>query len=177
MRSVRRGRLTCAGAPKVCQPLWTAATGSAGGTSYTSPTVANGVVYVAKDRTLYVFSAAGTTQCSGTPKTCAPLWTATVENLIPQAATVAGGVVYVGSDVIHPSHLYAFSAAGSTNCSGSPKVCQPLWTAAMPSSIGAAAAVVNGFVYVGDEGGHISAFSAGGTTNCSGAPKVCSTST
>jgi outer membrane protein assembly factor BamB len=167
------GTTNCAGAPKVCQPLWTAATSTGGGSSYTSPVVANGVVYIAHDSKLYAFSAAGATNCSGTPKTCTPLWTATAENLIPQAPTVSGGIVYIGAAVLHPTHLYAFSAAGTTNCSGTPKVCQPLWTATTPGSVSGAPAVANGSVYAGDTAGHVSAFSAAGTTNCSGAPKTC----
>jgi outer membrane protein assembly factor BamB len=39
---------------------------------------------------------------------------------------VANGVVYVGSD---DGTLYAFDAAGGTNCGGAPKICFPLWSA------------------------------------------------
>ena len=38
---------------------------------------------------------------------------------------MAYGIVYTGSS---DHKLYAFSAAGTTNCSGTPKVCLPLWT-------------------------------------------------
>lgn len=40
----------------------------------------------------------------------------------------------------------AFDAAGSVNCAGTPKVCAPLWTAAMPGSgpTSAAPAVADG---------------------------------
>jgi outer membrane protein assembly factor BamB len=57
----------------VC-PLWTATTGNwVGG----APAIANGVVYVGSDDDhLYAFDVAGTTNCSGTPKTCSPLWKA-----------------------------------------------------------------------------------------------------
>src|SRR5205823_4725350 len=64
-----------AGPPKVCDPLWTATTG---GNVRSSPAVAAGVVYVGSDDgMLYAFPAGTGTAagCSGTPKTCNPLWT------------------------------------------------------------------------------------------------------
>src|SRR5205807_4585203 len=118
------------------------------------PAVANGVVYVGSEaHKLYAFSAAGTTNCSGTPKTCTPLWTAATGNAIYSAPAVAGGVVYVGS---LDNKLYAFSAAGTTNCSGSPKTCTPLWTAAAAGGQ-SSPAVANGVVYNGN-GGQMYAF-------------------
>ena len=36
---------------------------------------------------------------------------------------VVSGEVYIGG-----AYVEAFDANGSTNCSGTPKVCQPLWT-------------------------------------------------
>ena len=57
----------------MCAALWT---GAARSTINSSLAVSNGVVYVGSlDRHLYAFDAAGVTGCSGTPKTCAPLWT------------------------------------------------------------------------------------------------------
>ena len=92
-----------------------------------SPAVANGVVFVGSDdHKLYAFDAAGTTSCSGTPKTCTPLWTATTGDKCSRHRSCRGGVVYVGSD---DGKLYAFDATGTTNCSGTPKMCAPLWTA------------------------------------------------
>ena len=90
--------------------------------SDSSPAVANGVVY-ASSAFLYAFDAAGKTGCSGTPKSCVPLWTATKGGAHSSPA-VANGVVYVSSD-----KLYAFDAAGKTGCSGTPKFCAPLWSA------------------------------------------------
>ena len=41
--------------------------------------IVNGVMYVvADDGTLYAYDASGSTNCSGTPTTCAPLWTASL---------------------------------------------------------------------------------------------------
>ena len=62
------------------------ALGRVGSCAFTSPAVANGVVYIeAKLNDLYAFSAAaGTSQLlrDGT-KTCKPLWTGTMPRLNP----------------------------------------------------------------------------------------------
>jgi serine/threonine protein kinase len=69
---------------------WTAATGDA---IFSSPAVANGVVYVGSDDgKLYAFKAEGCGQAS-----CTPLWTAATGNGIDSSPAVANGVVYVGS--------------------------------------------------------------------------------
>ncbi len=79
-----------------CAPLWIAQTGS----FVSSPTVANGVVYVGSgDHKLYAFKADGCGQVS-----CVPLWTAQTGGGVSSPA-VANGVVYVGSD---DHKLYAF---------------------------------------------------------------------
>src|SRR5438874_1751793 len=102
--------------------LWTATTG---GDVQSSPAGAGGVVYVGSfDNKLLAFDAAGTTGCSGTPKTCTPLWSGSTGDHIFSSPAVAGGVVYVGS---FDRKLYAFDAAGTTGCSGTPKTCAPLW--------------------------------------------------
>jgi outer membrane protein assembly factor BamB len=109
---------------RTCSPLLRATTGDS---DFGSPAVANGVVYVgSSDHKLYVFSAAGTTKCSGTPKQCLPLWTGATSGGIDGSPAVSGGVVYIASN---DQHLYEYDAAGMTNCSGTPKQCQPLWTA------------------------------------------------
>jgi outer membrane protein assembly factor BamB len=143
--------------------------GHTGAPIYSSPAVVGGVVYVGSDDyRLYAFDAAGITNCSGSPKTCAPLWTALTFGKVRSSPTVANGVVYVGSD---DRTLYAFSAAGTTNCSGSPKVCLPLWTAPGLISAVGTPAIADGVVYV--SAGLLFAFDAAGTTNCSGSPKIC----
>ncbi|HEV3291123.1 MAG TPA: PQQ-binding-like beta-propeller repeat protein, partial [Streptosporangiaceae bacterium] len=68
-------------------------------------------------------------------------------------------------------NLYAFSATGTSGCSGTPKVCEPLWTAAGAGGQ-SSPAVANGVVYNG-AAGRVYAFSAAGTTGCSGTPKTC----
>jgi len=165
------GTTGCSGTPpaRTCTPLWTgdASTGSTGGSS--SPAVAGGVVYIGStDGDLYAFSAGGTTGCSCTPKTCAPLWTGPTTNQILSSPAVAHGVAYIGS---LDGKFYAFSATGTTGCSGTPKTCAPLWTAAGAGG-NPSPAVANGLVYAAS-GGQIYAFSAAGTTGCSGTPKTC----
>ncbi len=152
---------------------WTAATDNV---VASSPTVANGVAYISSQDELYAFSAAGTTGCSGTPKTCKPLWTAAIVGDSPGdsvSPTVANGVVYVEGNYTNQNMLYAFSAAGTTGCSGTPKTCKPLWTAATNGYPDSAPAVASGVVYIGSSDGDLYAFSAAGTTGCSGTPKTC----
>jgi outer membrane protein assembly factor BamB len=113
-----------------CQPLWTAPLGSGTASSFTgtggsSPAVVNGVVYAGASNGLEAFDAAGVTNCSGMPKTCAPLWSASVGPIGTSSPIVANGVVYIGST---DENLYALDAAGVTNCSGTPKTCSPLWS-------------------------------------------------
>jgi outer membrane protein assembly factor BamB len=119
--------------------------------------VANGVVYVGSvDAKLYAFDAAGVTGCAGTPKTCAPLWTATTGSAIGfSSPAVANGVVYIGST---DTKLYAFDAAGMTSCAGTPKTCAPLWTATTGSSILSSPAVANGVVYIGSNDNKLYAY-------------------
>jgi outer membrane protein assembly factor BamB len=140
----------------------------------------NGVLYDASsDGNLYAFDAAGSTNCSGTPKVCAPLWTAsTGRGQASSSPAVANGVLYVSGNRPGQDLLFAFDAAGATGCSGTPKVCTPLWTAPLAGSIGLAPAVANGMVYVGESEpnflGQVAAFDAAGSKNCSGTPKTCS---
>jgi uncharacterized repeat protein (TIGR01451 family) len=150
---------------------WTGATGNQ--IPMSSPAVANGVVYIGSwDDKLYAFSASGTTGCSGTPKTCQPLWTGATGAVVNPSPAVANGVVYVGSN--YPDDkIYAFSASGTTGCSGTPKACQPLWTGATGDAINSSPLVANGVVYVGSYDFKLYAFSASGTTGCSGTPTTC----
>ncbi len=166
------GNTGCAGSPKTCAALWTA---SLGGHPYGSTAVGNGTVYVtADDNQLYAFNAAGNTGCSGTPKTCTALWTAPTGDAADGTPAVVDGVVYVSSGANSPSGtLYAFDASGASNCSGSPKTCNPLWSAAVDGG-GRSPAVANGVVYLSTDAPKLYAFDATGTTNCTGTPKTCS---
>jgi PQQ-like domain len=161
------GSSDCTGSPKVCVPMWTTTGLPTSAGNIGSPSISDGVLYIANG-TLFAFDAAGSTDCSGTPTVCAPLWTASISSGPTYAApSVANGTVFVSS---WSGTLYAFDAAGSTNCSTSADVttCTPLWTATGLGSIGGRPAVANGVVYVESPAG-LSAFDAAGSTNCSGA--------
>lgn len=70
--------------------------------------------------------------------------------------------------------LYAFSASGTSGCSGTPITCSPLWTASLGASNSPDyyLTVGGGVVYV-DGGAGLEAFDATGQKNCSGTPIVC----
>ena len=166
------GTTGCSGAPKTCAPLWTAPNAGAGPAS-TAPAVANGVVFTAGNGALSAFDAAGIASCSGTPKTCAPLWTAPITATTFEAPAVANGVVYELSFDFVPNKypfpggtdygtLSAFDAAGTQNCSGTPKTCTELWSANAGNGGNSSIAIANGIIYV-PGGGTISAYSA---TDC-----------
>ena len=131
-------------------------TAATSGSIYSSPAVANGVVYVgSNDNKLYAFDAAGHTNCSGIPKTCTPLWTATTGARVVSSPAVANGVVYVGS---FDNKLYAFDAAGTTGCSGLPKTCTPLWTGTTGGFVWSSPGPAGGVVYVGSNDANLYAY-------------------
>ena len=168
------GSKDCSGSPVVCAPMWTTTgvpkfVGNTG-----SPAIANGVIYIANG-SLYAFDAAGSENCSGTPKVCAPLWTGTISNGSTYSApAVANGIVYVGAV---NSGLYAFDATGSTNCStgAAVRTCAPLWIATTSSGIEGTPAVAYGLVYAVSPDGVLSAFAAVRPGNCpgTGSAKTC----
>ena len=165
------GSAGCSGTPKVCAPLWIGQTGGAGSTS--SPAVVGGVAYVSASGSpipgyLFAFDASGTTGCSGTPKTCTPLWQAQGQFGTP---TVSHGYAYVGSG---PTQTFSvFDASGTTNCTGTPKICAALWTNPTGQNLSLSyPAIAKGVMYV-NAGGTLEAFDAFGHTNCSGTPTTC----
>lgn len=120
---------------------------------------------------LEAFDAAGTVNCSGVPKTCQPLWVSDPWTGIGVEAppAIANGRVYrsVGSQ------LRAYDLHGSTNCTGSPRVCNKLWVAEVGAGV-RAPAVANGLVYVSAADGTVQAYDAQGITSCSATTRVCS---
>jgi len=161
-----------------CTPLWTARTPGTG-----SVAIGDGDIFVAESYGVAAFSAAGTANCSGTPKVCTPLWTtstniATGPGFTPGRGSpvVAGGVLYVpGGGGASPSTgqalVAAFDAAGKTGCSGTPVICVPMWTTTGPPSSSGSPAVANGVLYIAD--GTLYAFDAAGSANCTGTPRAC----
>jgi outer membrane protein assembly factor BamB len=118
---------------------WAAPTGSV---IYSSPAVANGVVYVAsEDDKLYAFNAGPGVLLSG--------WPVSTGASILSSPAVANGVVYVGSD---DDKLYAFNAVTGVLLSG--------WPVSTGSSIRSSRAVANGVVYVGSYDDKLYAFNA-----------------
>jgi hypothetical protein len=165
------GKTGCSGTPTVCVPMWTTTGVPASVGNTGSPAIANGVLYIA-DGSLYAFDATGSAGCSGTPKACAPLWTAAMPGGGPTyaAPAVANGIVYVSTWY---SGLHAFDAAGSVNCTtgATPKTCAPLWTAPARYSSGGTPAVAHGVVYVATNGA-LAAFDAAAPANCPGTGTV-----
>ena len=110
------GTADCTGSPVTCTPEWSYNTGPLGSGPYGTQTgiaAVNGVIYVTTSSGLEAFDAAGQKNCSGSPASCQPLWSA------PGAAgdpTVSGGTVYLPAT----GGLEAFDAAGVKNCSESP---------------------------------------------------------
>ncbi|MDQ1448566.1 MAG: eukaryotic-like serine/threonine-protein kinase, partial [Actinomycetota bacterium] len=164
------GKVNCGGTPTVCRPLWSAPTR---GNVNATPAVANGVVYVGSDDgNLYAFDARGQQQCSGTPVVCSPMWRFPLLGTnVYTAAAVAYGTVYMASS---SGELFALDAAGTRNCSGTPKICRPLWSAAVSPGLPLSSpSVADGVVYISSLDGHVYGFDARGRADCTGSPVSC----
>jgi hypothetical protein len=106
-------------------PLWSSSTPVNGNV----PAIADGIVYtitnVGNTLQLVAFDAAGVDNCTGSPKVCAPLFSANVGGAVadgtPVEVVVAGDVVYVAA----PARLSAVDA----NCGG--PTCQPLFSSGL----------------------------------------------
>jgi hypothetical protein len=159
------GHTGCSGTPTVCVPLWSAFLGNPH--TVAPPTaVSAGIVYAVNSTAsvLYAFDATGTSGCSGSPKTCTALWTASGVSGSP---AIARGTLYI----VGAGSIDAYDATGTTNCSGSPKVCMPLRSYAGGSSISGGPIVANDVLYSTANG--LTAFDANGSRGCSGNPVVC----
>ncbi len=111
---------------------------------------------------LDAYSANGTAGCSGSPRTCVPLWHATGTSFSQPLAV--DGVVYVDNSGV----LDAYDASGVRNCSGTPAVCLPLWSG---TGAGGHPIFEDGRVYVAGSD-EIDAY-ATDASGCSGTPVVC----
>ncbi len=169
------GHTNCSGAPTVCQPLWSAAG------DFGTPTLSNGTVYVIAAGNLDAFDASGTTNCTGVPKTCLPVWTA---HSVYGTVTVSAGIAYAETYVGAGSYggVVALDANGTRGCSGTPKVCTPLWEYATNyPAVGGYAVVSGTTLYVVtfyssrpmQFTGDTEAFDANGVDECGSTPKVC----
>jgi hypothetical protein len=149
--------------------LWRGNVPAGSGSLRSAPAIANGVVYIG-DSSLAAFDAAGVTNCSGTPKTCLPLWYTPGLNAEFNGAAVAHGVVY-GS--YFGGYLYTFDAAGNSGCSGIPKGCTPLWSARLNFPAASSVSIAGDVAYVTGQN-TLYAFDAAGARKCFGSPKICS---
>jgi len=85
-----------------------------------------------------------------------PLWSYTTGNVIYSGISVAGGMVYVGSDY---HKLYAFDAT----CHNA---CQPLWSYTTGEAIRSSPSIAGGMVYVGSWDSKLYAFDASCRNAC-----------
>jgi hypothetical protein len=221
-----RGTTGCGGTPKVCAPLWTASWGSTTDNQVSTVVVASGRVFVnGANQPVTALDAGGTTNCTTTaPVVCSPLFTVTTsQHPAGRSATVSGDRLFVAAGDgttavfdatgrtgcangvcaklyslatsapisvsgsiayatgVFATQLQAFDATGQTGCSGTPIVCQPMWTGTLSGgSFGAYPTVAGGRVFVTEEPipaapapQQFEAFDAAGVQGCSGAPKVC----
>ena len=90
---------------------------------------------------------------------------APAELTTPQA--VGSGSIFVGA---YPYAWHVYDANGVDNCTGTPSVCEPLWTAFSADDT-RTPVVADGVVYVA--GGGLRAYDAQGIDGCSGSPTTC----
>jgi len=124
-----------------------------------SPAVVGGVLYIASmDGTLWAYPADG----CGADLCETPLWQSTNLTQIIDSPTVAGGIVYIGSQTSFDSNDGLLSAFDAHGCGAA--VCAPLWqgAAGKESILESSPAVGGGFVYVGAHDGRLYAFDAHG---------------
>ncbi|MFL5796710.1 MAG: IPT/TIG domain-containing protein [Actinomycetota bacterium] len=122
---------------------------STGDESPSALAVDGGVLYAVTADTLLAYDAFGKTNCSD--GLCGPLWTAHLGTAaLSYPPVAADGKVFLSE--FGPGKLEAFDAAGVTNCSGSPKLCTPLWSTPLgvdgPPAVSAVSSGGTGRVYV-----------------------------
>jgi outer membrane protein assembly factor BamB len=170
-------------------PLWQ------GPTSAVGARIAHGTIYSIEGpadqaQRLVAFDAAGNQGCSGSPRTCAPKWSANLSLRLNHyrlydGVAVEGDRVYVVGWVpffAGPFRMEVFDAHGREGCSGVPVKCAPLWSASWGigggnSPAGPNLAVSNGRIYVNTpiDPSTVSVFDAAGVAGCNpGPPRTCS---
>ena len=132
--------------------------GDLGAQTLSSPTVANGYVYIDSqtsvsnnDGKLDVFSVDG---CGGS--VCQPLWKGVAGDSsgLESSPAVTADSAYVAS---YDGHLYVFDALGCGHA-----LCQPAWRASLGAPSDSSPVVHDGVVYVGSTDGNLYAFDANG---------------
>jgi hypothetical protein len=169
------GQSGCSGSPKVCTPLWTASDGTV---TKVPATVADGRVYVpSQGFRVHVYDANGVDGCTGSPVVCKPLFEFQGTDLPVFSGAFGPIAVTDGKAYGIGQGLEVFDATGTTNCSGSPKVCLRLWRSSDASAPSGVIAVANGHVFgvhnAANSVGELESFDAAGVAGCSGLPTVC----
>lgn len=157
---------------EICVPVWAGVLGTGpNGGIVAEPAVRDGVLFAAyapvgANGTLHAFDATHGFVAS-------ELWTASLDGVNSTEIAVADGIVVVPVQTTLGTKLEAFDAKGVAGCSGTPKVCTPIWsTDVVAVGADAAPAIANGVVYRA-VGSQIRAYDAHGTIGCGGTPKVC----
>jgi outer membrane protein assembly factor BamB len=140
-------------------PVWTGETIGAVSDLVYSGRVLYAVTFASR---LYAFDAAAGT----------PLWSATN---VAGEPVIVNGTLFISAE--RDGGLQAFDADGTvtdgtTTCSGTPKVCTPVWTAAQAGDV----SVANGLVYVAgvsDGFARVAVYDAAGVDRCGGSPRTC----
>jgi hypothetical protein len=127
------GNAGCAGAPRVCAPQWSYATGR-------FPTVVDGVLYLQSQ----AFDPDGVRNCSGAPASCTPLWYESATSAPPPAFDPEHLHLGFTSTSGHGSELQ-YVVGYPTTCTG--LQCPPVWTA--PLGTGSPGGVLGGPARVG----------------------------
>ena len=165
----------CAPTPADCPVRWSTGSdglgGGANGGIFDEPAVSGGRVFAAYSP---VGANATIRAFDGTTGNATLLWSANLDGVGGVGIAVSEGVVVIGVNTPIGAKLEAFDAAGTVNCSGVPKTCQPLWVSDQWTGAGSEAspAIANGRVYRA-VGTQLRSYDLHGSTNCSGAPLVC----
>ncbi len=159
----------CAGAPKICQPirhLPNGQIGAVGDRRVTSASYSN----LSGQEAKLAFYPTDATGCSGSPSVCNALATTvslgTSLNTIPRVAST-NNVVFATGQITGPLpvtnySLYAFDATLNQGCSGTPKVCTPLFQFTSTSVSLSAPKIWDGRVYSVGSNGVLHVFSLPG---------------
>jgi hypothetical protein len=94
-----------------------------------SPAVTSTAVVVTDGDTLSAYSANGSTGCSGAPRVCAPLWSASGQGA-PLVSPYREEIVVRTAG----NGIAAYDSKGIDHCGGTPKVCTPLWQGVVPGT-------------------------------------------